>query len=430
MIGTQLPVEWAPLRYHEQQARLWRSRSRFKAVAAGRGSGKTEIARRYLVRCLPLVKPWPDPTYLYCLPTFAQAKRVAWIRLKSLVPKHWVASINESDLTIRTIYGSSLIVVGMDKPQRVEGNQYDGCIVDESSDQKPGAFDLTLRPALTHRVGFGWRIGVPKRAGIGAAEFKEFFQKGLKVNDLGIESYTWPSEDILSAEEIRINRESMDEKDFNEQFRASWESLAGLVFYAFSDVYNVTDKLQYSPNVPLLIGNDFNVDPMAWIIAQNHRNELHVIDELFIRNTNTQEALNRLHSKLGGHKAGFVFFGDATGRARKTSASMSDYAIIRNDTRFENAKVMYPTSNPARADRFAACNALFCNAANQRRCFIHPRCKNLIKDLTHRSYKLNQSEPDDSDGMTGHISDALGYLIAMVFPFRVKLSEKTPEVFA
>lgn len=426
---ASLPAEWSLLRYHPEQDRLWRSRARFKNVAAGRGSGKTEIARRYEVRMLPVVKPWSDPTYLYCLPTFAQAKRVAWSRLKMLVPEHWlVGSPNESDLTIRTIFGSSLIVVGMDKPQRVEGNQYDGAILDESSDQRPGAFDLTIRPALTHREGFCWRIGVPKRAGVGAAEFKEAFFKGLKPNDLNMESFTWPSEDILSAEEIRLAKESMDEKDYNEQFRASWESLSGLIFYAFSDILNINDKIGYSSNLPLLIGSDFNVNPMAWTICQSHGLHLHVLDELFIRNTNTQQALDRLHRAYGAHEAGFAFFGDATGRARKTAASMSDYMIIRNDTRFKNARVHYPNSNPARTDRFAACNAMFCNALGGRRCFIHPACKQLIKDLTHRSYKVGTSDPDDS-GDIGHISDSLSYLIHYLYPFQLQLSLHTPEVY-
>ena len=421
-----LTSDWTPLRYHAAQSALWRSRARFKAVAAGRGSGKTEIARRYLVRMLPVKKDWPDATYLYCLPTFAQAKRVAWQKLKALIPRAWRAcDPNESDLTIRTIFGSSLIVVGMDKPQRVEGNQYDGVIVDESSDQKPGMFDLTLRPTLTHRNGFAWRIGVPKRAGVGAAEFKEYFFKDLEDK----QSFSWPSEDILLPDEIKNARESMDEKDFNEQFRASWESLAGLVFYAFDQQVNVDNSIQYYQDLPLLIGSDFNVDPMAWVICQEQANDLVVLDELFVRNTNTRDSLDRLYKAYGQHQAGFSFYGDASGRHRHTSANISDYLQIRADGRFKDARVFYTKQNPPIADRFAACNAMFCSASGKRRCFIHPRCKNLIKDLLHRSYKPGESLPDD-EGDIGHITDALGYLIYYKYPFRIKLSEKIPEVLA
>lgn len=424
---ARLTPAWTNLRYHEQQSKLWRSPARFKAVAAGRGSGKTELARRYLVRQLPIVKPWADPLYFLALPTYNQAKRIAWDKVKALIPRHWITSngIHESELSITTVFGSTLFLIGMDKPQRLEGNQYDGGIIDESSDQKPKSFDLSVRPALTHRKGFCWRIGVPKRAGVGAAEFKEFFFK--EQDDK--ESYAWPSEDILSPEECAAARESMDEKDYNEQFRASWETLSGLVFYSFSDVLNVSPKVQYYSNLPILIGSDFNVDPMAWVLCQAVHNELHVFDEVFLRNTNTQAALDYVHNKYGGHAAGFRFFGDSAGRHRHSSASTSDYMQIKGDERFVDSRVNYPLSNPVVMDRFAACNAMFCNANKTRRCFVHPRCKNLIKDLMHRSFKPGETEPDDSAPDTGHITDALGYLIYMVYPFRIRLSQKTPEVY-
>jgi hypothetical protein len=156
---------WFQLRYHAQQAAMWRTKKRFVAAACGRGSGKTELARRRIVRFLPIKKPWADPMYFYALPTFAQARRVAWKKIKALIPREWCTKINESEMLIETVFGSSLYVVGMDKPQRIEGDQWDGGVVDESCDQKPKAFDLSIRPALTHRNGWCWRIGVPKRHG-------------------------------------------------------------------------------------------------------------------------------------------------------------------------------------------------------------------------------------------------------------------------
>lgn len=423
-----LTKAWYPLRHHPLQAKLWRTQRRFVNVAAGRGSGKTEIARRRVVRMLPVRKPWSDPLYFYALPTYKQAKRVAWNQIKKLVPDHWLApnGINNSDMTITTKFGSQLLVVGMDRPERFEGSQYDGGVIDESCDQKPGIFNLNVGPALTHRYGWCWRIGVPKRAGVGAAEFKAAWMLGASNDDPECESYTWPSEDILTPQQLRFARENLDIKDYNEQYKAHWETVAGLVFYAFHEVTNVREVM-YDLKQPLLIGSDFNVDPMAWVIAQEHGTELHVLDELWIRNTNTQETLNALHRRFPNHQSGYWFYGDATGRARKTSASESDYIQIKNDTRFSGARVFYPMSNPPVANRFASCNALFCNAAETRRCFVHPRCKHLIKDLTHRGYKPGSCDPDDS-GDVGHITDALGYLIHMKYPVRFVAPANTPNV--
>lgn len=423
-----IPQEWSQLRPHPIQSALWRSNARFKAVVAGRGSGKTLLARRYIIRQLPVIKPWPDPIYFYALPTRDQAKRIAWKKLKALVPKEWKPEFNESELKITTKYGSTLYVFGMDKPQRAEGLQYDGGIIDESSDQKPTVFNLTFLPALSERKGFCWRIGVPKRFGVGAEDFKEFYNQGLKglciADDpsMRIESFHWLSEDIIDKSEIAFAKTKLDAKDYNEQYRANWETASGLVFHAYDDVLNVDDSIVWQRDRPIDIGSDFNVDPMAWVIGQRRDNNSFVVfDEIWLRNVSTQDALNYLYAKYSTQKSGWNFFGDASGRARKTaanSAAMSDYIQIANDSRFKGAKIHYPKANPSIVDRFASTNAMLCNAAGQRRLQIHPRCKMLRQDLGKRAYKQGTREPDDS-GDIGHITDALGYVIHRIFPLRV-----------
>lgn len=419
-MSLQITPAWTPLRFHQAQHEVWTSDYRFKALACGRGSGKTELARRYIVRMLPIRKPWPDPLYFYAMPTYNQAKRVAWIKILDLIPKDWIESVNVNNLFIRTKFGSTLYVAGMDNPARIEGSQYDGGIIDESSDIKPGVFDRSILPALAHRVGFCWRIGVPKRFGIGAFEYKSFFDKGLHENNEGIKSWSWPSTDIMTDEEIEIAKRVLNSADFREQYEASWEAVGGLIFHAFTDRENVDDAADYNAEKPILVGSDFNVNPMCWCLAHRYHDEIEVFDELFLRNTNTPAALNHLYSKYKDHMAGWEFYGDAAGRHRKTSAVQSDYIHIRNDRRFDvprTKKIYYPQKNPLILNRFAACNALFQNAAGEIRCRINPRCETLLTDLRNRAYMEGTRVPDDALDM-GHMSDALGYLIYKLFPVR------------
>lgn len=455
-----LTPSWTPLRYHPLQAKLWRTKAQFVAVAAGRGSGKTELARRRVVRYLAVKKEHPDPIYFYALPTIKQAKRVAWNKIINLIPRDWITKVNITDMTIATIFGSTLYVVGMDQPQRIEGDQWDGGVIDESCDIKPKAFDLSVLPALTHKKGWCWRIGVPKRHGIGSRDFKRFYDLGCNLyrnshdlrnvsnnegteedeesskalEGLTVESYTWPSSDILTLEALEWYSQNLDPRDFNEQFNASWESASGAIFYAYVDKQypegNLDDKIVYRKDLPLVIGMDFNVDPMAWIIGHKIDNKLHVFDEIFIRNTNTPESLVELHKRYGDHPSGFHFFGDASGRARKTSASSSDYLIIVQwikEGQFKGGKVHFLPANPRVQNRFAACNAMFCNAKGERRATIHPRCKHLRQDIMERQYKEGTNEPDDY-GDIGHISDALGYPVHMIWPISVNLSDSGPNV--
>lgn len=417
-----LTPAWYPLRPHRVQSRLWRTPKRFAAIPAGRGSGKTTISKRRLIRYLPVDRQHGH-THLYAFlaPTRDQAKRVAWTELKALTPTEWLsAPPSEGELIIRTRFSghaAELHVIGMDKPQRFEGNQWDGVVVDESSDQKPGVFDLTIRPALTHRRGWCWRQGVPKRQGIGSRDFRAFCELGITGKDPDVETFTWPSWDILPADEIEAARRNLDEKDFNEQYGAAWESIGGAAFYAFDRSVHATRQVPYDPTRPILVGSDFNVDPMAWIVSHTTADGkgLETFDEVWLRGTNTQKTLDLLWDRYGeNHKGGWIFYGDATGKARRTSANSSDYAQIRNDKRFR-ARVIYPNANPAIKDRLSSCNALFRNAAGDVRWWIDPRCVHLIADLEHRGLDKD-GLPVDANKDGGHITDAAGYLVHAKWP--------------
>ena len=141
-----------------------------------------------------------------------------------------------------------------------------------------------------------------------------------------------------------------------------------------------------------------------------------------MRDTNTQKTLDVLWGRYQDHKAGFEFYGDATGQSRQTSASESDYKHIFSDKRFQVAgrQIFYPTANPPVLDRFASCNAMFCNAAGQRRMFIDPRCKRLIDDVNNRHYKPGTTIGEDS-GDLGHITDAMGYPTHWLFPVPLEI---------
>lgn len=426
MSVTLRPSRWEPLRPHPKQSKAFFSKARFVNLACGRGSGKTELARRKIVLSLAVRKPWKNPLYFYALPTYNQAKRIAWRELLELIPHSWLATPpNLSDLRIQTIFGSELYVLGMDKPQRIEGLQYDGGVVDEACDQRVGSWDLSIMPALTHRNGWCWRIGVPKRNGICSREYKEYFDYGLSGENPDVESYHWPSSDILLPEQLASFKQSMDVKDYREQFEASWEQAGGLIFHAFDEkVHTKQDELcHYRPDLPLYIGMDFNVDPMSWVIGHilpescERDRTLVIFDEIFIRNTHTQECLDELYRRYQHHKKEIYFCGDAASRQRKSNApaSFSDYMQVINFKKWDRKHVQIPRSNPAIADRFATTNAALMNADGEVHVYIHSRCKRLILDLSYRAYKENSSIPNDGAD-EGHITDALGYLLWMEFP--------------
>lgn len=419
---------WAQLKPHEGQHKLWYSKCRFAYVPCGRQSGKTELALRRLVRYLAIKKPWPNPRYFYGGPTYAQAKRTAWNRLLELIPKDWIASISLSELSITTIFGSELFLVGLDKPNRAEGIMIDGCVLDENSDIKPKTFDLSISPTLVTRGGWCWFIGVPKRFGLGAVEFRKRYEQAVAGELHDSEGFSWPSKDIVPAEYLEHCRKTMDEHDYEEQFNAKWVTAGGGIFHAFSKEYNVRPCL-YDPGKVVLVGSDFNVNPMCWVFCHLKGDVLEIFDELWIRNTNTPASLDVMLNKFSEHKGGWELYGDASGQSRHTSAFLSDYKHLHDNIMLQSMgrTLHYLRSNPPVADRFAVTNSRICNGAGTRQLFVDKKCGHLIEDLMSRTYKPGSRQADDSPD-SGHMTDALGYILFSRFPLRLMLQSVKQKI--
>jgi hypothetical protein len=440
---------WWPLRGHPEQQRAILAALaygiRFLFLDSGRRSGKTDLAKRFLIYKIADThpeanpRPWPDPRFFYGMPTRDQAKRVAWRDLLKLIPDDWIAggkfgpNVSYGELWVRTWWGAELWVLGMDNPARFEGNPWDGGVLDEMCDQQEGCFDLHVRPGLdtvedgVNRRGWCWMIGKPSRKGPGARWFRERCEMCRKGEYEGGAAFTWSSESVLPEETIRQLKQTLSAKDFAEQVRASWQNAGGGIYHAFSPEEGCCNvqPCERRDNLPICVGSDFNIDPMCWVLAHRIGDRLEVFDELIIRDCNTPRALNELWNRYGHHPGGWQFYGDASGRARKTSATQSDYAHIWNDERFKKSRggrtLHYPGDNPGLEDRFSATNARLCNAEGLRRLFIDRKCRRLIEDLETRSYKAGTREPADGKDQ-GHASDALDYIVHRIWPIRFNVA--------
>jgi hypothetical protein len=127
-------------------------------------------------------------------------------------------------------------------------------------------------------------------------------------------------------------------------------------------------------------------------------------------------------------------YGDATAEQRRTSASRTDWQIIKDffgryrdqfDVTFR-----VPSANPPVKDRINCVNALLRNHAGQHRLHVHPSCKQLINDFEQVCWKADPSgnplaDLDKSDPRRTHVSDAVGYLVAREFPMRAKIGERS-----
>jgi hypothetical protein len=151
---------------------------------------------------------------------------------------------------------------------------------------------------------------------------------------------------------------------------------------------------------------------MTSAIFQKISGKLIQIDELFLKSSDTPEMCREVKRKYP--HADITFRPDATGSRKTTNASKSDHQIISDaGFRIESRK-----TNPYRVDRYAAVN----NALERGKVLINlKKCKYTVKDLERLVYKEGTSEPDLSDPMMGHISDAFGYAVYKEFPMAGKV---------
>ena len=80
-------------------------------------------------------------------------------------------------------------------------------------------------------------------------------------------------------------------------------------------------------------------------------------------------------------------------------------------------------------DRVTCVNSRLRSYSGDRRLFIDPKCKELIKDFEQVTWKADAAgnlmgELSKKDPMRTHVSDALGYLVYREFPMRPIMGEK------
>ena len=412
------------------QSRVFISDRRFRVLAAGRRSGKTFLA------CIELLRAafGRGRVAWYVAPTCKQAKLIAWKLLKDLTRPFWASQPNETDLRIELITGGTIALRGAENFDNLRGVGLDFVVLDEFASMAPEAWTEVLRPALSDRLGGALFIGTPK----GHNHFYELFQAGREQEGWAIFHHTTEQGCIVSLEELEAARRDSDERTYKTEYQASFENLGtGLVYYPFDREYNV-GPVARNPSLHLFWALDFNVNPMCSVLGQSINGVVQILEEMILPDSNTfkacEEFLARTAKWSPGGRLSVSVYGDATGEQRQSSASRTDWQIVKDffgrcPERF-NATIRVPSSNPPVKDRVNCVNALLRNYAGQHRVRIDPRCKHLIKDLEQGRWKTDPhgnslAELDKSNPLRTHVSDALGYYIAREFPMRAPRGERS-----
>lgn len=455
----KLNDRWTPLRPHQVQIGYMTSPHRFNVIPAGRRSGKTEnFKRKIVMRALMASTTW-TPRFFAGAPTRDQAKAIFWEDLKALTRGFWAETPSESHLMIKVVTGAEIHVLGMDKPERVEGSPWDGGGLDEYGNCKPTAWTHHIRPALSDRNGWFDLFGVPEGRNHYydiSVRAQALMQAHLAASEWG--HYHWVSADILPASEIAAARRDLDELSFQQEYEASFINFEGRAYYPFRRETHCA-PLAYDPSKPLIIAFDFNVDPGVAAIIQEQElpgqfqrsatvvlgsNGLPlpapiaidprtgkpipiigtgVIGEVHIpRNSNTPAVCRKLLQDWGDHRGIVLCYGDSTGGNRGSAKVMgSDWDLIKSElgghfgSRYtQRVKGRNPEPRP----RVNSVNTRLLNGVGEIHLMVDPaKAPNVVKDFEGVVLlKGGSGEIDKSNLTQTHLTDGIGYYTDFEFP--------------
>ncbi len=431
-----------PLKDHPVQTALVKDNIRFKIVPAGRRSGKTERAKRYMAKMAMLNA---NRSYFVAAPTHRQAKNIWWEDLKVMTgPAHSRAPA-ESDLIIYLYNGTTIHVIGLDKPQRIEGQLWHGGMIDEIADIKPNAWQVNILPALNTMnplepdyEAWCWLIGVPD----GLNHYYDLYNYALTNEDEEWKGYTWHSADILPASKIAAAKRTMSEQQFKQEYEASFETASGRIYDSYSEDNHTSETIQDKEQLHWF--HDFNYSPMCSGIGVRRvekvknskgqlveRENVYILDEIIMEPATSEMSTVEFCNKYKDHKNKHVFvYGDPAGKNGEKHGFRSEYTAIEKTLAEHGWRFTRKVKrkHPAIKDRQNAVRAKIKNAAGEVSLYINVDKAKWVHDGLSKTVLVKGSSFHEVEDPWQHITTAIGYFIDYEFPITRNITKnKEPQ---
>ncbi len=415
---------WYPLIDHDVQLSLVDAVSngtRFPLVPAGRRSGKTERFKRFISK---QAMKNADELYFAAAPTHAQAKKIFWDDLKAFTlssthPKR----PSESELKIYMPNGSEIHIIGLDKPERIEGINWTGGGIDEIADIKPDAWEAHIYPALNtvnplrpdYRA-WCWLLGVPD----GLNHYYDMCQLAETGTDPDYKVFHWKSAEILPPDVIKAAKRTMSAKQYKQEYEASFETASGRIYEDYSKDNQTTEEIQ--PHEQLIWMHDQNYTPLSSAVGVRRgkdNNDLYLLDEIVLTRAVSRQSAEEFVEKYKDHKNKHVLiYGDPAGRAGEKHGHPSDYTELESVLKANKWKYTRKVKKkaPAIKDRQNAVRAKIKNAAGEVSLWVNPvkapYCHKGLSTCQLKKGSTFQEEETDYQ----HITTAIGYHVEAEWP--------------
>jgi hypothetical protein len=416
-------ARWYPLIEHPEQIRLITEEVRFKTVPAGRRSGKTERFKRHIVK---QAMANPGDAFFIGAPTRDQVKKIYWDDIKRLSLSCIQAKRpTETDLIVYFDNEATIHLIGLDRPERMEGQYWAGGGVDEIGNIKPEAWPENIKPALDtfdpSRPDYRpwcWLLGVPE----GLNHYYDLCEYAKTSGDPDWRNYHWKSAEILPPDVIQSAMRQMSARQFRQEYEASFETASGRIYEDYSARNNTTEVI--APHEQLLWHHDFNYTPMSSGIGVKRGKHFLILDEIILTSAIARQSALEFVDRYKDHKNKHVIiYGDPAGRAGEKHGHESDYTeiegVLRSNGWGFTRKVK--SAAPAIKDRQNAVRAKIANAAGEITLWVNAaKCPYAHKGLATVQVKKGSTFLEE-DSEFQHITTAIGYIVDYEWPITAAL---------
>ena len=430
------------------QAKFLAMPHKFKAFVAGFGSGKTWVG------CSDLAKHfWEHPgvDVGYFAPTYPQIRDIFYPTVEeALEPWGFSVKIRESnkevDVFQRNIKRGTVICRSMERPETIIGFKIGKALVDEIDVMNPVKAQTAWRKIIARLRHVEDPSDAREKLGIdqlqngidvtttpeGFRFVYDQFRKQLLTRPALADMYgliqasTYDNEANLPEDYIPSLLASYPAQLVEAYINGQFVNLrTGSVYAAYDREKNRSRYIIQEDDRVLHCGMDFNVSQMSAIVHIIRDNKPHAVDEI-TKGYDTPDMIRQLKERYWKYDdkqsryvatKQIIIYPDASGDSRKSvNASETDIALLKA----AGFRVKAPNQNPPVKDRVNSMNAMFLNAAGERRYFVNPdTCPTYADSLEQQAWNTS-GEPDKTTGHD-HTNDAGGYFIHSEFPIKRQL---------
>lgn len=424
------------------------STKKHSGFVAGFGSGKSFIGT---LKTLLKIIDCRIPKTAYYLPTYGDIRDIAFDGFPTVAELlGYEYKLNKTDKEFSLYENGRKIGMtlfrNLSEPESIVGYQVGYTLIDETDIPRRHIMDKAFKKILGRN-----RLVTPIEDQDIISAFEQtntipdgaYFHDGLQrlcwVNSIDVagtpEGFKWfhdrfvthfnPRTDVLIRASTYSNMHNLPD-DFIDTLREQYPSelfeayvngefinlTSGTIYKYFKRTTHHADDVD-NGSEELFIGQDFNIGGCVSIVYVKHGDSLIAVNEF--ESYDTKSIIKNIKSFYPNRV--MSIFPDASGNAKKTSASQTDINMLRN----AGFKVFVNSRNPSVKDRHNIVN----NQFEKMKLLVNTKqCPKFTNALEQHAYAQN-GEPDkfSGAGTIDDYTDAGTYPIAYMFPINIEKRE-------